>query len=92
MRSVTTVLAFTAALLVISSFDTARSDPYRWCAVFGSQHGGAQSCYSVTLEQCMATISGMGGFCTPNSYYDGQPVRTSEDGQPASRKRARPTR
>jgi uncharacterized protein DUF3551 len=79
------VLAMVASWFI----DDARADPYKWCAVFGSQHGGATSCYSVTLEQCRATISGMGGFCAENPFYDGLPVRTPGDG-PAPRRRARP--
>ena len=82
-------LAILLALAVGST--SAAADPYRWCAVFGSQHSGGTSCYSVTLEQCMATVSGVGGFCTPNNFYDGQPVRTPEDG-PAPRGRGRPSR
>ena len=81
----------TAALLILiatSSADTARADPYRWCAEFGSQHGGGTSCYSVTLEQCRATVSGVGGFCRENPFYDGLPVRAPGD-VPAPRRRSR---
>lgn len=79
-----------STLISILAVDGARADPYRWCAVFGSQHSGATSCYSVTWEQCMATVSGVGGFCAPNNFYDGLPVRTPEDG-PAPRRRPRPS-
>ena len=49
---------------------------------------GAQNCYFVTLEQCRAAVSGVGGFCKENLVYDGRPVRTPEDGvRPAKRKR-----
>jgi hypothetical protein len=75
-----TALTALLALIAFSSIDVARADPYRWCAVFGSQHSGATSCYSVTWEQCMATVSGVGGFCAPNNFYDGLPVRTPDDG------------
>ena len=85
MRTITTAVLI---LIATSSADTARADPYRWCAEFGSQHGGATSCYSVTLEQCRATVSGVGGFCRENPFYDGLPVRTPDDG-PASRRRSR---
>jgi uncharacterized protein DUF3551 len=83
MRALT---AIALAMVASSSIgDGARADPYRWCAVFGSQHGGATSCYSVTLEQCRATISGLGGFCTENNFYDGKPVVTPEDRAPVQR-------
>jgi hypothetical protein len=83
--------ALILALIATSSFDPARADPYRWCAVFGGNMGGSTSCYSVTLEQCMATVSGVGGFCTPNNFYDGLPVRTPEGG-PVPRRRSKHTR
>jgi hypothetical protein len=82
-------LAVAIVVILIVGSSVVRADPYRWCAVFGSQHGGATSCYSVTLEQCMATVSGVGGFCTPNNFYDGKPVRTPEDGP---ERRSRPAR
>ena len=38
------------------------ADPYKWCAVDG---GGGTNCGFVTIEQCRASISGMGGSCEP---------------------------
>jgi hypothetical protein len=81
-----TVLLALLVLTATSSIEGARADPYRWCAVFGSQHGGGTSCYSVTLEQCRATIAGIGGFCAENPFYDGLPVRTPDSGPPARRR------
>jgi hypothetical protein len=69
--------------------DTARADPYPWCAVYGSNHGGASNCYMLTLQQCREAVSGVGGFCEPNQFYDGQPVRTPED-PPLGRRRPKP--
>ena len=34
----------------------------------------------VTIEQCRATVSGVGGYCKPNPFYDGQPIVTPEAG------------
>jgi hypothetical protein len=42
-------------------------DPYPWCAVYGGDAGGASNCGFLTIEQCRATVSGIGGFCEPNS-------------------------
>jgi hypothetical protein len=56
----------------------AHADPYRWCAQYGGR--GATNCWFATLEQCRAAISGNGGFCNPNTFYDGRPVTTPEDG------------
>jgi hypothetical protein len=79
-------IAVLFALFVASTFEPAQADPYRWCAQYGGgRGGGATNCYFMTREQCMAAISGNGGFCNPNNFYDGRPVRTPEDG-PARRK------
>jgi Protein of unknown function (DUF3551) len=52
-------------------------DPYRWCAVYSGDAGGASNCGFLTIEQCRATVSGIGGFCEPNQFYNpGKPSRT----------------
>ena len=77
------VLATLAILMIGSAADTAQADPYKWCALYsGGRLGGSTSCYFVTIEQCQAAVSGVGGFCAPNTFYDGLPVRTPEDGRP----------
>jgi Protein of unknown function (DUF3551) len=45
-------------------------DPYPWCAVYGGNMGGASNCGFLTIEQCMATVSGIGGSCEPNQFYN----------------------
>ena len=65
--------------------DRAQADPYRWCAQYGPSDDGGTNCYFVTLEQCRAAISGIGGYCVPNNFYSGTP--TSEDGPRQSRSR-----
>ena len=69
--------------------DGARADPYKWCAVYagGGESGGSTSCYFVTIEQCRAAVSGVGGFCAENGFYDGKPVVTPEDRVPVQRAR-----
>ena len=53
----------------------AQADPYRWCADYTVMGGiGARNCYFMTLEQCRATVSGVGGQCVLNPFYDGVPV------------------
>ena len=59
-----------------STFDAARADPYRWCADLTITRGGASNCWFLTLEQCRATVSGAGGYCRPNPFYDGLPIDT----------------
>ena len=79
-------LAALGLLAAASTFDGAKADPYRWCADLTINRGGASNCYFVTLEQCRATVSGVGGYCRPNPFYDGRPVETP---QPAPRPRRR---
>ncbi len=68
---------------------TALADPYRWCADFGGGRGGGTSCYYNSFEQCRLELIGRGGFCRPNPFFDGRPVRTSGDWQPMPRRRDR---
>src|ERR1035441_676313 len=48
----------------------ATADPYKWCAVY-NVGDAAYNCGFVTIEQCRATVSGIGGFCEPNQFYTG---------------------
>jgi hypothetical protein len=49
-------------------------DPYPWCAVYSGGAGGASNCGFLTIEQCRATVSGIGGFCAPNQFYNPKPA------------------
>lgn len=71
-------LAALAALAVFvpASGHAKPYDPYKWCAVYGGEDGGGSNCGFLTLEQCRATISGMGGSCEPNQFYTGDQERT----------------
>ena len=54
---------------------------YPWCAQYsGGGNGGGRNCGFSTIEQCRATISGIGGFCEPNLFYPG-----SASGTPKSK-------
>jgi hypothetical protein len=85
------VVGTLATLLVAVAIDgaqtSAHADPYRWCAMYGAR--GATNCYFTNLDQCRAALSGMGGFCQPNNFYDGRPVFAAEDGIRRSRSRVR---
>jgi len=49
---------------------------YPFCAVYyGIDATGTPSCSFDTREQCIETISGIGGFCIANQYYHGAAVR-----------------
>ena len=42
---------------------------YPWCAQYGGGSHGINStvCSFATHAQCMATVRGLGGFCSPNA-------------------------
>ena len=88
MRSLVIALLLIAAASLV---EPAKADPYRWCAQYsGGGHGGATNCYFITLRQCQEAVSGAGGYCVPNNFYDGRPVTT--DGEAAARGRNRAMR
>ena len=48
----------------------AQAQNYPWCAQYaGRGMGGAMNCGFSTYQQCMATVSGIGGFCIQNNTY-----------------------
>ncbi|MGB2597763.1 MAG: DUF3551 domain-containing protein [Pseudolabrys sp.] len=49
-------------------------DPYRWCAVYSGDGGGGTNCGFLTIQQCRDTVSGVGGFCAPNQFYNPKPA------------------
>ena len=63
------VLAALFALIAGSAVNAAQADPYRWCSIYMGEDGGSSNCYFVTLEQCRANVSGVGGFCQPSPFY-----------------------
>ncbi len=85
MRLTCLVLPVLAALTVLVP-GSSQADPYRWCAQYGGRGGGGTNCGFVTLRQCQATVSGIGGFCVPNQFYTG-PDRTTGYGRHERRHR-----
>lgn len=68
-----------AAAAVVLMPAAGSADPYKWCAVYGGdESGGGTNCGFVTIEQCRATISGIGGFCEPNQFYTGPAERPAK--------------
>jgi hypothetical protein len=67
MQSLTVVIAVLLAATALSAGALAQN--YPWCAYISTGDGNATNCGFVTREQCMATISGMGGHCEPNNTY-----------------------
>lgn len=77
MRPATVMLAaLTLPILLTLTASPARAEVYPWCAVYGgARGGGATNCGFSTYEQCMTTVSGIGGFCERNQFY--HPERAS---------------
>jgi Protein of unknown function (DUF3551) len=64
------VLAHSSALAYEMPYD-----PYPWCAIYSGDASGASNCGFLTIEQCRAMVSGIGGSCEPNQFYDpGRPI------------------
>jgi hypothetical protein len=73
MTEVTMRIALATLLLLAAgaAIDTAKADPYRWCAHYSGNGGNGSNCYFMTLEQCRWAVSGVGGSCGLNPFYDG---------------------
>ncbi len=66
------VLALFALAAGVAAFDAAPAKAqiyYPWCANYGGDMGGSANCGFTTREQCLASISGIGGSCDPNLFY-----------------------
>jgi Protein of unknown function (DUF3551) len=46
----------------------AQAQNYPWCARYGTPYDDT-SCGFTSYEQCMASVSGIGGFCERNDTY-----------------------
>jgi len=64
----------------------AAADPYKWCAAY---RNGSNNCGFTTIEQCQASVSGVGGSCVPNQFYTG-PDKTSAQRSPKQAQRKPP--
>ena len=64
------LLGLLVALAGSVSAQAAPYDPYPWCAVYGGSFSGSSNCGFKTLQQCMATVSGIGGSCEPNQFHN----------------------
>lgn len=59
-----------AVLVAVAGINTqADAQNYPWCAKYSGTMGGARNCGFSTYEQCMATVSGVTGYCARNMQY-----------------------
>jgi hypothetical protein len=47
----------------------AEAQNYPWCAYYSGKGDGGTNCGFTTFQQCQDTVSGIGGFCQPNTQY-----------------------
>jgi len=73
MRCMLTALTLCALGLAVGSAPaSADYITYPWCAQYGGKRdGGGRNCGFWTFAQCMATVSGTGGYCEANAMYRG---------------------
>ena len=62
MRTIA-IASFTLTTLLLCA-GAAQAAP--WCAHYGGRGGGGTNCGFYSFQQCMATISGIGGVCLVN--------------------------
>jgi Protein of unknown function (DUF3551) len=64
------LLLFAAISGAVLGLETrAEAQNYPWCAYYSGGRGGGENCGFVSFQQCLATVSGIGGFCEPNTQY-----------------------
>lgn len=70
MRMLRAFLAIAALVTVTTAGHAQSAYDYPWCALYSGRDGpGATSCYYTSREQCMQTLSGIGGTCIRSPYY-----------------------
>jgi Protein of unknown function (DUF3551) len=70
MRLLLIIVGVFAAIVCIEK--PAEAQNYPWCA-YENLRGGATNCGFSTFQQCLATVSGIGGSCGPNPQYQRSP-------------------
>jgi hypothetical protein len=65
MRFILSSLAVALAVLIAAD-QSAEAREYPWCARYDWT---TTNCGFVSFQQCLATISGIGGRCEPNPRY-----------------------
>lgn len=69
MKIATLVILTLLATPTISATTAARAEvQYPWCAEYRAPIG-ATNCGFMTYQQCLDTISGVGGICIRNAAY-----------------------
>ena len=79
-----TLFAALAIAALGATVQPAAAIEYPWCAQYGGMTDGGRNCGFSTLAQCLATVSGIGGGCERNLFYQGAVERPAK---PARKRR-----
>jgi hypothetical protein len=64
------LISICAALIGLTELASAQSAySYPWCSQLPTAQSDATTCYFTSYQQCMTTISGIGGYCYQSPYY-----------------------
>jgi hypothetical protein len=66
------LLASLSLLALATSARPSEAREYPWCAYYGGPGTSTYNCGFSTYRQCLATISGIGGYCDRNRFYRGE--------------------
>jgi Protein of unknown function (DUF3551) len=79
-----------AALAAAAAFgpSSGKAAEAKWCAHYGPGLDGPSNCGFHTFQQCLLTVSGIGGFCEINQFYTG-PDQSYTDKQYVPRRKKR---
>jgi Protein of unknown function (DUF3551) len=59
---------------IVGVGNRAEAQNYPWCAYYSDGgDGGGTNCGFTTFQQCLDTVSGIGGFCDRNTQYQPPP-------------------
>jgi Protein of unknown function (DUF3551) len=68
------LLILRVCVCVVGTASRAEAQNYPWCAYYGGDaDGGGTNCGFTTFQQCLDTVSGIGGFCQRNNLYQPPP-------------------
>jgi len=67
------LLSLVIGVGLISTGNRAEAQNYPWCAYYGGKEGGGTNCGFTTFQQCLDTVSGIGGSCNVNTQYQPPP-------------------
>ena len=65
------ILFLIVGILAVTSLAgaPAKAQNYPWCSIYTGSMSGSKNCGFTSFEQCMANVSGIGGFCQQNDTY-----------------------